>query len=375
MKKWSVLLVFALLLSFTFMGCQAPKEEVKEEEVKEEKVQEDSTSIVTDMLGREVELPAEVKTIATPNVDAFRITLQLGAEDMLIGVPSDMYDSKFSEVDTIEVLAWPEVKEVEKVGGGQPNTEINIESLIKLNPDVIISWSSGSGDAGIEDAELLQEKTMIPVLCINNFAQGKSGSVESVETAYTMMGQVTGKEKEAKELVDYYKSEIKALTSVIEKNNPEPASFYMSGPGTILGANNSYLPLKQLDLENVAIEMGEKGGDVTKEQLIAWNPSLIFMHTPSKVHRVKDVELEDPILAPVAAIENNQVFRLKGTFMGWDIATGLIDSNIIAKAAYPDLFTDIDMEEKGEEILKTFYKTEGLYAPLKEGSDLPSFDQ
>lgn len=99
------------------------------------------------------------------------------------------------------------------------------------------------------------------------------------------------------------------------------------------------------------------------------------MHTPSKVHRVKDAELEDPILAPVAAIENNQVFRLKGAFMGWDIATGLIDSNLIAKAAYPDLFTDIDMEKKGEEILKTFYNTEGLYTPLKEGSDLPSFDQ
>lgn len=368
MKKWSILLAFVLLFSITLMGCQAADEGVTEEEG-----QEEAANIVTDMLGREVELPAEVKTIATPNVDAYRIILQLGAQDQLIGVPSDMYDSKFSQVDTIEVIAWPEVKEVEKVGGGQPNTEINIESLIKLNPDVIISWSTASGDSGVEAADLLQEKTMIPVLCINNFAQGKSGSVEAVETAYTMMGQVTGQEEKAADLVDYYKSEIKALTSIIEKNSPQPARFYMSGPGTLLGANNSYLPLKQLGLENVSLEIGEKGGDVTKEQLIAWDPSLIFTHTPSKVHRVKDEEFEDPILSPISAIENDQIYHLKGTYMGWDIATGLIDSMIIAKAAYPDLFADIDMEKKGEAILKTFYQTDGLYAPLKEGSDLPSF--
>ena len=129
MKKWSVLLVLMLLFSITLMGCQAPQEVVEEE----------SANVVTDMLGREVTLPDEINTIATPNVDAFRVILQLGGQDKLIGVPSDMYDSKFSQVDTIEVIAWPEVKEIEKVGGGQPNTEINIESLIKLNPDVIIS--------------------------------------------------------------------------------------------------------------------------------------------------------------------------------------------------------------------------------------------
>ena len=365
MKKWSVLLVLMLLFSIILMGCQAPQEVVEEE----------SANVVTDMLGREVTLPDEINTIATPNVDAFRVILQLGGQDKLIGVPSDMYDSKFSQVDTIEVIAWPKVKEIEKVGGGQPNTEINIESLIKLNPDVIISWSTGSGDAGTQDADLLQEKTMIPVLCINNFAQGKSGSLEAVEATYQMMGQITGQEERAAELVDYYKAEMKTLTSVIEKNNPDPdpARFYMSGPGTLLSANNSYLPLKQLGLENVALEIGEKGGDVTKEQLIAWDPALIFSHTPSKVHRVKEEEFQDPILSPITAIEDDHVYRLKGTFMGWDIATGLIDSNIIAKAAYPDLFADVDMEKKGEEILKTFYTTDGLYVPLKEGSDLPSF--
>lgn len=60
--------------------------------------------------------------------------------------------------------------------------------------------------------------------------------------------------------------------------------------------------------------------------------------------------------------------------MGWDIATDLVDSNIIAKVAYPTLFSDVNMDKKGKEILKMFYGTEDLYKPLKESSDLPSFD-
>ncbi len=364
MKKWSVLLMVIVLFSMTLMGCQAPKEEVAK----------NTTNIVTDMLGREVELPSEINTIATPNVDAFRIMLQLGAEDKLIGVPSNMYDSKYSDVDTIEVQAWPEVKDLTQVGGGPPNTEINVESLIKLNPDIIISWSYSSTDAGIEQAELLQEKTMIPVICLNSIAKtGKS--TENIDGAYTLLGEITGEEEKATELLDYYYSEMEALTSVIEENNPEPARFYMSGPSTLLKATNSYLPLKQLDLDNVAIELGDKGGEITKEQLIAWNPSLIYMHTPSQVYGVKAEELQDPILASVDAIENDQTYHLKGTYMGWDIATGLIDSNIIAKTAYPSLFEDIDMEEKGDDILNTFYRTEGLYPSVKESSNLPSFDE
>lgn len=104
---------------------------------------------------------------------------------------------------------------------------------------------------------------MIPVLCLNNIAQTKN-STENIESAYQMMGEVTGNEERATKLIDYYKSEMKALTSIIEKNNLEPARFYMSGPGDILKANNFYLPPKQLGLENVAMELGEKGGEVTK---------------------------------------------------------------------------------------------------------------
>jgi len=66
------------------------------------------------MTGRVVRLPQKIQRIATPNVDAFRIIIQLGAQDKLVGIPSNMYGSKYSMEDTIEVSAWPESKRFQK---------------------------------------------------------------------------------------------------------------------------------------------------------------------------------------------------------------------------------------------------------------------
>ena len=372
MKKNVVIITFIFLLSIMMFGCSDNRDAEKEKVVAE--VESADTMEIIDMLGRKVEVPSTINTIATPNVDAYRILVQLGAQDKLIGAPSNMYNSKYSEADTIEVLAWPEVKNADKVGGGPPNTEINVESLIKLNPDVIISWSYGDSETGISQADLLQQKTQIPVLCLNSITQ-TDNSLKNIEDAYEMMGTVSGKKDRADDLISYYETEVEKVKNVIEEKVSEPARFYMCSPGNILRATNSYLPPKQLGLTNVAYEIGEKGGDITKEHLIGWNPDYIFMHTPSKVYRVNREELmADSVLKSVSAIENNQVYHIKANYMGWDIATGLVDTYIIAKVVYPEIFEDIDMDKKGEEILKTFYSTEGLYKKLKENSDLPSFN-
>lgn len=56
--------------------------------------------------------------------------------------------------------------------------------------------------------------------------------------------------------------------------------------------------------------------------------------------------------------------------MGWDIATGLTDLYYMAKIAYPELFPDMDIEEKGNEILKMFYDKDGLFNILKANSNI-----
>lgn len=360
-----IVLVLVFLIATTLFGCSGNNE------TQDNSTETESNQII-DMAGRKIKLPDEIKTIATPNVDAYRIILQLGAQDMLVGVPSNMYGSKFSQADTIEVLSWPRVKELEKVGGGPPGTEVNAEVLVKLKPDVIISWNFGEN--ANEMADKLQEQTHIPVVCLNTIDAG-GANMEGIESAYTLVGKLTGKGKNAEDLISYYKKTVDEIQTKLENSGEKSKKVYMGGPNSILTKSRGYLPLKQLKLNNVASELTGESKEISKEQLLEWNPELIFLHTPSKVKRVNMEELKaDPVLSNMQAVKNDTIYSIKAMYMGWDIATGLVDLNYMAKLAYPETFKDLDVSKKSNEILKKFYRTDGLYQVLEENNGLHKFD-
>ncbi len=377
--KANKIFILILILALALVGCgdkasttEESKEPIKEEKEENKQQEESDTIEITDMAGRKLTIPKNVKTIATPNVDAYRMLVQLGATDKLIGAPSNMYNSKYSKEDTIEVKAWPEVKNLEKVGGGSPGSEINTEALIVLKPDVIISWSYGKKGNSIEMAEKIQQQSGIPVVCLNSISKS-SDAEKQFKEAYKLMGIITGKEDRAKELLAYYQEGVKDVQERIK--GLEPKSVYMSNPRSILNKSTSYLPIKQLKLNDVTKGMDQKTREVSKEQLVKWNPDIIFMHTPSKVHRIKINEvIEDPILKNINAIKNKQYYHVKAYFMGWDISTGLVDLYYMGKIAYPEAFEDINVKEKGNEILKKFYGIDGLYENLEKNNNFYKFD-
>ncbi len=368
-KKLGVLLLVLISMVAVF-GCTAKADS---QETKEEAT---GTVDIVDMAGRTVTIPATVKTIATPNVDAYRILLQLGAEDMLVGVPSSMYGSKYSEVDTIEVVAWPEVKNLEQVGGGPPGTEINVEALMALKPDVIISWSYGkSGTSAEQAANDLQTKSGIPVICLNNISSDDT-NMAGIEKAYQLVGTVAGKTDEAEALLAYYQEEVKKVTAITDAiPEDQRKTAYMASTSGLLKANTSYLPMKQLGVINVAKDAGSNGTEVAKEQLIAWDPEIIFIHTPSKSYSFDMAAVvSDPTINTIQAIKNQNYYHVKGTYMGWDIATGLVDLVYMAKATYPEQFKNVDVEKKGDEILAKFYRMDGLYQRLIDNNGFTEFN-
>lgn len=368
-KKLGLVLVLLISMVVVF-GCAAKADS---QETKEEVT---GTVDIVDMAGRTVTIPATVKTIATPNVDAYRILLQLGAEDMLVGAPSSMYGSKYSEVDTIEVVAWPEVKNLEQVGGGPPGTEINVEALMALKPDVIISWSYGkSGTSAEQAADDLQTKSGIPVICLNNISSDDT-NMAGIEKAYHLVGTVAGKTDEAEALLAYYQEEVKKVTTIIDAiPEDQRKTAYMASTSGLLKANTSYLPMKQLDVINVAKDAGSSGAEVSKEQLIAWDPEIIFIHTPSKNYSFDMAAVvSDPTINTVQAIKNQNYFHVKGTYMGWDIATGLVDLVYMAKVTYPEQFKNVEVEKKGDEILAKFYRMDGLYQRLIDNNGFTEFN-
>lgn len=372
MKLFRYLAIIVLMLVFT--GCNQ-ENEVKKEEPKKES----TTMMVQDTLGRSVEIPSSIERIATVNVDAFRMIVQLGAEDKLVGIPSNMYGSKFSKEKTIETLAFSKLEETPQVGGGQPGSEMNIEKVMDTDPDVFIIWSFSRGenkDNLIEQADQLQEQLGTPVLAINTLDSERNLNkvMKNIEKTYTLMGKIVGEEKRAKQLIDYYEEQVKEVTNRI-KNEPKP-NVYLANRTNLYSNNSFYVPIEQLGVTNVASKRAGQDGEISAEQLIEWNPDYIFLHTISSGNRIEmDSIYNDNRLSDITAIKNKDIYRFKGTYMGWDIATGLVDLVYMGKIMFPYAMNDVSVEEKGEEILQFFYDTEGLYDHLSEQSDYKSWEE
>ena len=341
------------------------------------------------MLGRSVEIPAAVERIATVNVDAFRMTLHLDAGDKLVGIPSDMFGSRFSTEKTIESHAFDDLETTPKVGGGQPGSEISLEKVVSVEPDVFFFWAFSRGDsteAMTARADRIQQQLDIPVIAISTL--GRKHEEEQIITelkqAYQLMGAVLDREERATQLVDDYLAEVDKIQERIAKhrkgeNGGEDSAdqdysvprVYMAHRSNLFNNVAFYFPVEQLGADNVATERRGRDGEISAEQLLAWDPEYIFLHTPSHASRVEVEDISaDARLEQISAVEDGNIHRFKGTYMGWDLATGLIDLIHMAKILYPEAFTDIDVSERGEEILIKFYDQPGLFEHLNEQSDL-----
>ena len=121
---------------------------------------------------------------------------------------------------------------------------------------------------------------------------------------------------------------------------------------------------------NVAKEqvISSSSSDVSKEQIIAWNPDVIIMgqvlrHRMPDSVSIEDV-LSDPDLQSINAVKNHKVYYTKGFACGWDPATGLTETFYFAKLFHPEKFMDLDVEKEGNDIFKRFYGVDGLYTEM-----------
>ncbi len=333
------------------------------------------TREVTDMLGRSVEIPERIERIATVNVDAFRMVLHLGAEELLVGVPSDMHGSRFARAKPVEVRAFGRLDDVPRIGGGQPGSEFSAESALATEPDVFIYWAFSRGEdrpAMREQADRAEQRLGVPVVAVNTIGTERSSHEavrEQIGTAYRLMGTLTDHQERAEAILDYYDRAVAEVRQRVA--DQPPARIYLAHRRNLYNHVSYYLPVEQLGLELVTHGRRGRDGEVSAEELIDWDPEHIFLHTPSRASRVTVEEvLDDERLSPVEAVAQERIHRFKGTFMGWDLATGLIDLVHMANTLYPEAMEGIDTDERGREILEYFYGDPDLYDHLVELSSL-----
>lgn len=364
LARVSMLMVILMIL----VGCDAPTPDAR--------LDKDQAAVpmreIQDMLGRQVSVPRDVGRIATVNVDAFRMVVHLQADDLLVGIPGDMFGSRFSREKTIEALAVAGVEDIPQLGGGQPGSDINLEKVVSVSPDVFFYWAFTRGDstqAMADHADRLQRQLGVPVVAVSTLGRERDPKkiMAEIERAYALMGVILDREARAEQLLDRYRQEVSSLQARIQ--GEAAPRVYLAHRTNLFSNVAFYYPLEQLGARNVASQRRGRDGEIAAEQLLHWNPEHIFLHTPSRISRVSlDTVLDDARLQDVAAIRDGQVHRFKGTYMGWDLATGLVDLIRMGKILYPQALEDLDAQTLGEDILYTFYGKPGLYESLARQS-------
>jgi len=328
---------------------------------------------VIDMADREVTFYRPVERVVLVGMlNSLRTLVHLGAADKIVAtstVAESIYDEPArSKYFSPLHRAAPELKELPRISYKDPS----LEFILTLKPDVILSYGTYS------DSDTIQEATGIPTACI-----GKSAGGDLSFEQHRIIGKIVGREEEAEELISYVNEkhdELREVTSQI--NDSEKPKVYVAhlgggAPKDITTAMVRYDPVEIAGGINVAKECaGVSSVEVSKEQIIAWNPDIILMGSyPSKPHKYpKENVISDPDLQTVNAVKNQSVYYTKGCMIGWDPATVTTEAFYFAKLFHPDKFKDLDVEETCNEILEKFYGVDGLYTEMTEKCDLYKWD-
>lgn len=349
MKKiWVVLLSLVMMVSFA--ACSNAKaDDTESKEV------EATTKVVTDSLGRQVEVPAEIDSVGSLGV--MRLLTYMDAVDLVKGG---------TDMDNVQVLTRPytlvnpNFASLTQIGqGGSGGIVPFDEEIVKLAPDVIFVVSDYT------QSDELQAKTGIPVVAVASpgLFDGK------MSASMDLIGQVLGKEDRAKEVNEYMDQAQKDLNDrtkdIPEASRPSVynGALNFKGKHGFDGTSGNYGPFVAINANNVVDQTGQKSAfSIDLEQVLAWNPEIIFLN-PENMDLVNEQYTQNPdFFNSLQAVQNNKVYtQLAYNNNYTNVEIALADAYYAGTIIYPDKFKDVNIEKKADEIFE-FLLGEKLYA-------------
>lgn len=307
---------------------------------------------VTDLLGRDVEVPANVTRVVAIGPGALRLYVYAGNIDYVVGV---------EEMETGDVagkpymLANPDLAALPVIGQGGPNNAPDAEKLLVAEPQVIFSTYASESSA----ADELQAKTGIPVVALSYGGFGITTIFgEKVQKSLDLIGQITGDTSKSQAAIDIIlgaQEDLNARTRDIPED--EKPAVYVGGLGYkgahgIESAQGEYALLDTINAWNVVDETGASGSVmVDKEQLLEWDPDFIFIDCGGYTLVVEDYQKNPAFYESLSAFANGNVYsQLPYNFYSTNIGTAIADAYFLGKIVYPEKFEDIDPAQKADEI-------------------------
>ncbi|RLC69809.1 MAG: iron ABC transporter substrate-binding protein [Chloroflexi bacterium] len=304
---------------------------------------------ITDMVGRTVELPAEVSKIACAGPGALRLIVYLEAGDKVIGVESA--EKRWGSAGRPYAMAHPELKDLPSIGPGGPGRLPNTEALVKLSPDVLFMTYVEA-----RTANNIQSQTGIPVVALS-YGEHAAFLNEPLFRSLTLAGKILGKEERAAEVIAFIterREDLKVRTQGIpEEQKP---TVYVGGIGYrgthgIESTEGNFPPFSAVQARNVVDSLGEGHHSIDKEKLLKWDPDVIFIDEGGFRLVKQDYQKNPEFYHSLKAFKNENIYGiLPFNFYTTNVGTALADAYYIGKVLYPEKFKDIEPDKKADDI-------------------------
>ncbi len=344
MKKM-ICILLAGLMTLSAMGCgngqMAENTSVQEEMAKD-------THIIVDHLGYEMEVPYEVNRIAVGNILPLPsvLTVFFDSAEKIVGMsPNSMNAAKNGLLGEL----YPEIlnAKTDYMNG----TEVNLEELMKLEPDLVI-YSASQPDQG----EQLRNAGFAAVALSVN--QWEYNGIETLNQWIALLGEIFP-DNDKTEIVKKYSDDIYNLVQERVKDIPEEEKerifflFKYTDTSMDTSGRNFFGQFwaETIGAVNVAEEITKDNeAPVNMEQIYAWNPSKIFItnFTTAQPQDLYDNTIGNYDWSAVDAVQKQEVYKMplgmyRSYTPGADTPVTLL---WFAKMTYPELFSDIDIVQE-----------------------------
>jgi iron complex transport system substrate-binding protein len=300
---------------------------------------------VIDMAGRDVAIPEKVERIGCMTGASYEKAFLLGAGNKVV-------------VKAATCPPWAERTNpiIKGIFSIKDSHNPNMEELYRLNIEVMFYWDDPAYIEKLRDigiASVIPQSSRIKINSIGDFT-------EKIKNEVRLYGKIIGGDAEinASAWCTYYDRKVESVCDRINLVPLEqrPKVYYIRGPDALstLGPEQNItwygemaggcMVVKKSNVTNIA--------KVSMEQMLEWNPDVIFVgrqYSPELV-------LKDDRWKPVEAVKKKQVYIIPDGVFFWDSSSeGILLLEFMAKKLYPERFTDINMENEVDEYYNKFY--------------------
>lgn len=317
---------------------------------------------VTDQLGRQVTLPDRVDRVVVLQHQTLNILVQLDATNTLVGILGNW---KQQLGDGYSRLA-PELTRLPTLGD---LTHVDVEKLVALHPQVVFVTNYAPQEM-IDQIQKLGIAVIAISLRADNQQQNRlNPDLADEEQAYSeglkegvrLIGEVVNHQQQAETLV---KATFNQRQQTGNRLQAIPASqrirVYMANPDLTTYGSGKYtgLMMAHAGALNVAAAAVKGYKQVSMEQILAWDPQVIFVQ--DRYPQVIDEINQQPAWQAVDAVKHHRVYLMPEYAKAWGypmpeaLALGEL---WMAKKLYPEKFQDVDMQKKADAWYQRFYRT------------------